>query len=106
MTGKHVVVTGAGTGIGRATALRLAQEGAAVTLMGLDGLEETASSIDGPSHVERCDIRDRRAVDAAVARAAAALGRLDAFVAVSGIGGPNAESDEGATGSTTSSARI
>jgi NAD(P)-dependent dehydrogenase (short-subunit alcohol dehydrogenase family) len=63
--------------------------------MGLDGLEETASSIDGPSHVERCDIRDRGAVDAAVTQAANALGALEAFVAVSGIGGPNAETDEG-----------
>jgi 3-oxoacyl-[acyl-carrier protein] reductase len=95
MTGKHVVVTGAGTGIGRAIALRASQEGAAVTLMGLDELDETASAIDAPSHAERCDIRDRAAVDAAVARAAAALGPLHAFVAVSGIGGPNSEADEG-----------
>ena len=95
MTARHVVVTGAGTGIGRSIALRLARDGAAVTLMGLDGLEETAHAIDGASHVERCDIRDRGAVDAAVARAAASLGALEAFVAVSGIGGPNAETDEG-----------
>ena len=34
MTGKHVVVTGAGTGIGRAIAVRLAREGASLTLPG------------------------------------------------------------------------
>ncbi len=45
MTGKHVVVTGAGTGIGRAIALRLAGEGASVTLVarGRERLEATAA---------------------------------------------------------------
>jgi NAD(P)-dependent dehydrogenase (short-subunit alcohol dehydrogenase family) len=95
MTGKHVVVTGAGTGIGRAIALRLARERAAVTLIGLDQLEETESLIDGPVHAERCDIRERPAVEGAVARAAGALGPVDALVAVSGIGGPNGDGDEG-----------
>jgi len=91
----HVVVSGAGTGIGRAIGLRLARDGSAVTLVGLEGLEETAAMIDGPTHVERCDIREREAVAVAVARAAGALGPIVAFVAVSGIGGPNGADDEG-----------
>ena len=93
----HVVVTGAGTGIGRAIALRLASAGTAVTLGSLvrDELEETAARIEGPVHVEPCDIRDRAAVDAAFAGAAQALGPLHALVAVSGIGGGNSEDDEG-----------
>jgi NAD(P)-dependent dehydrogenase (short-subunit alcohol dehydrogenase family) len=95
MSEGHVVVSGAGTGIGRATAVRLARERAPLTLLGLDGLDETAAMIDGPTHVERCDIRDRPAVDAAFARAAAALGPIAAFAAVSGIGGPNGSQDEG-----------
>src|SRR5262245_33440832 len=76
MTGKHAVVTGAGTGIGRAIALRLAGDGAAVTLLGLEpeGLAETAAQIEGATHVEPCDIRERELVDAALARAADALG--------------------------------
>ena len=97
MNDTHVVVTGAGTGIGRAIALRLASGGAAVTLLSLvrDELEETATRIDGPAHVEPCDIRDRGAVDDAFAGAARALGPIHALVAVSGIGGGNSEDDGG-----------
>ena len=95
MTGRHVVVTGAGTGIGRAIALRVGREGASVTLMGLEGLDETASLLEVEAHVEQCDIREREAVDRAVERAASALGQIHGLVAVSGIGGPNGEDDEG-----------
>jgi NAD(P)-dependent dehydrogenase (short-subunit alcohol dehydrogenase family) len=91
MASKHIVVTGAGTGIGRAIARRLSGEGAAVTLLGLDGheLEETASMLDGPAYAAPCDIRERKAVDRAFARAAEALGQVHALVAASGIGGGN-----------------
>ena len=97
MTGKHVVVTGAGTGIGRAIALRLASDGAWVTLLarGEERLRETASRIDGPTHVDTCDVRERRRVDRAFSRAAGALGPITGLVACSGIGGPNGEDDEG-----------
>ena len=90
-------MSGAGTGIGRAIALRLAREGASVTLLarGQARLEETAASIDGTAHVEACDIRQRRRVDGAMERAAGALGPIHALVAASGIGGPNGEDDEG-----------
>ena len=97
MTGKHVVVTGAGTGIGRAIAQRAARDGAAVTLVARSEgrLRETAAGLDGPVHLAPCDIRKRSAVDRAFARAAGALGPIHALVAVSGIGGPNGEDDEG-----------
>ena len=97
MAGRHVVVSGAGTGIGRAIALRLAREGASVTLLarGQARLEETAASIDGTAHVEACDIRQRQRVDRAMERAAEALGPIHALVAASGVGGPNGEDDEG-----------
>jgi NAD(P)-dependent dehydrogenase (short-subunit alcohol dehydrogenase family) len=97
MTGRHVVVTGAGTGIGRAIAVRLSREGAAVTLLARDAgrLEATAAALDGPSRVEPCDIRERRRVEWAVSRAAGALGPIHALVAASGIGGPNGEDDDG-----------
>ena len=95
MSERHVVVTGAGTGIGRAIALRLAGDGSAVTLLGLERgqLEETAALVAGRTHVEQCDIRDRGAVDAALERGTGALGPVEALVAVSGIGGGNSADD-------------
>jgi NAD(P)-dependent dehydrogenase (short-subunit alcohol dehydrogenase family) len=97
LAGKHAVVTGAGTGIGRAIALRLAREGAAVTLVGLERgqLEETAGLIEGRARVAACDIRERAAVDRAFAQGAGALGPIHALAAVSGIGGGNGENDPG-----------
>ena len=75
----HVVVTGAGTGIGRAIATRLVAEGARVSTLARD-----ASRLDvGEGHA--CDIRDRGQVEAVFDR----IGPLDALVANAGIGGPN-----------------
>jgi len=91
LAGKHVVVTGGGRGIGQAIAERLAAEGATLTLLarGLEALEEVAGRIGGGA--VRCDIRDRAQVDAAVAEAAGQRGPIDALVANSGLGGPNAD---------------
>jgi len=91
MTRDHIVVTGAGTGIGQAIALRLAADGAAVSLLARDRkrLELTASAIDGETHIAACDIRKRPDVDRALAAAADTLGPVSALVAASGLGGPN-----------------
>jgi NAD(P)-dependent dehydrogenase (short-subunit alcohol dehydrogenase family) len=80
--GKHVVVTGAGTGIGAAIAQRLREEGATVTGMARD-VERL-----GP-HVDRaiaCDIRDQAQVEAAFAQVE---GPVYALCANAGIGGEN-----------------
>jgi NAD(P)-dependent dehydrogenase (short-subunit alcohol dehydrogenase family) len=97
MSDRHVVVTGAGTGIGRAIALRLARDGAAVSLVARDRarLEETASLIRSETSIATCDIRSRDDVERAFAGAAAALGPFHALVACSGIGGANGEDDPG-----------
>jgi NAD(P)-dependent dehydrogenase (short-subunit alcohol dehydrogenase family) len=90
MEGRHVVVTGAGRGIGKAIALRLAREGASLSLLarGEDALAQTAAEVGG-AFVRGVDIRDAAAVDDAFAAAAAANGPIHALVANSGIGGPN-----------------
>jgi NAD(P)-dependent dehydrogenase (short-subunit alcohol dehydrogenase family) len=88
-TGRHVVVTGGGVGIGKAIAERLAAEGATLTLLAreLERLRSVADALG--AHAAACDIRDRGQVDLAFAAAAAAQGPFHALVANSGIGGPN-----------------
>lgn len=92
---RHVVVTGAGTGIGRAIALRLATKSTLLTLLARDveRLEATATLArrrGARVQVQGCDIAKRASVDRAFARAARSFGAIDVLVANSGIGGPNA----------------
>ncbi|MCC6629475.1 MAG: SDR family oxidoreductase [Chloroflexi bacterium] len=84
------IVTGAGRGIGRATAVQLAEEGAAVVLAARGEVElaATAAEIAGrPGGQSRptplvvvCDITDPAQVEALVARTLAAHGRIDILV--------------------------
>lgn len=70
VAGRTAVVTGAGSGIGRAVATRLAQHGCPVAIADWneDGLEETAASIQGPVLPKKLDVRDRQAVFAFAAQ--------------------------------------
>ena len=82
------VVTGAGSGIGRATALRLAADGHRVTLAGRrrPALQETAELIGGPDTlVTVCDVTDADAVRAMAAATDSAFGRIDVVVNNAGI---------------------
>ena len=87
---KRVIVTGAGSGMGRATALRLAAEGAAVFGVdrSADGLAETSAGMRADadrffSHV--ADVTDEAAVVDAVQAATDRLGGVDALANVAGI---------------------
>lgn len=85
LAGRHVVVTGAGTGIGRAIGQRLAAEGAQLTLLARD--ESRLLDVAPGATTRACDIRNRDEVLAAIDRP------LDALVANAGIGGPNEPGD-------------
>lgn len=83
---KRAFVTGAGSGIGRAVAERLASEGAAVACVDLRGASETAAAIGGDAIGLDCDVSDADAVFAAVNQAVEALGGLDVACNIAGIG--------------------
>jgi NAD(P)-dependent dehydrogenase (short-subunit alcohol dehydrogenase family) len=89
--GRTAIVTGAGTGIGRAIALGLSSAGAAVGLVGRTRttLEAVAGEAKGETCVVTADVCDRGAVEGAFETIAKRLGPLHVLVANAGIGGPN-----------------
>jgi NADP-dependent 3-hydroxy acid dehydrogenase YdfG len=90
LAGTVALVTGASSGIGAATALMLAGEGAAVSLVArrrerLDELSAAIESAGGRALVIEADATDEDAVRAAVAQTVADLGRLDVVIANAGV---------------------
>jgi 3-oxoacyl-[acyl-carrier protein] reductase len=91
LNGQVAVVTGAGSGVGRATAIALAEAGATVGLIGRrrDPLKETAQAIrsaGGRALVAPADVADEDEVTGAVEKAAAESGGIDILVCAAGVG--------------------
>lgn len=80
-------VTGAGTGIGEAAAIALANEGATVVLTGRrkEPLAALAQRIGAKASVEAADLTDAKAVDGVVARIVQKFSRLDILVNNAGV---------------------
>ncbi len=91
LAGKVALVSGAGKNIGRAIALRLARDGAAIVVNGRSdraAVEAVAAEIEaagGKALPWVADVSDKPAVDAMVAAAAAALGGIDILVSNAGL---------------------
>ncbi|MCK9928989.1 SDR family oxidoreductase [Frankia sp. Mgl5] len=82
LDGKIAVVMGAGSGVGRASALRFAQEGARVLCADIrpEGIKETVAAIEaagGTAAAAECDVSKEADVAAAIGAAVAQFGRID-----------------------------
>jgi NAD(P)-dependent dehydrogenase (short-subunit alcohol dehydrogenase family) len=82
---KVVIITGAGGGIGSATARLFAAEGAVPVLLDRDEgpLKELAGDIDG--HAHHLDLRDESAIDSFIDQVVAEHGRIDALINIAGV---------------------
>jgi NAD(P)-dependent dehydrogenase (short-subunit alcohol dehydrogenase family) len=92
LAGRRALVTGAASGIGRATAIRLAAEGSALAVLDrdADGLAATIAAIEtsgGRAVPVECDLVDRAAIPRAVDAAVAGLDGLDVVCNIAGVGG-------------------
>ncbi len=87
---RRALITGAGSGIGRGIALRLASEGASVAVLDIDAgaaaaVVQDIEAAGGKAVALTADVRDRSAIRAAVATAAATFGGLDYLVNNAGL---------------------
>ena len=85
LEGRRIVITGAGSGIGKATALRFASEGARLALLDLDAarLEDSVQRTGAQGF--QADVSNEASIADAVERAGQALGGIDGLVNVAGI---------------------
>jgi NAD(P)-dependent dehydrogenase (short-subunit alcohol dehydrogenase family) len=87
LDGKVAVITGAGSGMGKASTRLFVAEGARVVAGDISGAEkDTASEVGEGVLPVRCDVSDEGDVEAMFAAAMAEFGRVDAVLNVAGIG--------------------
>ncbi|HEV7762032.1 MAG TPA: SDR family NAD(P)-dependent oxidoreductase [Acidimicrobiales bacterium] len=89
LDGKVAIITGAGSGMAKASTRIFVREGARVVAADISGAEEqTAAEVGEGVLPVHCDVTQEADVEAAVQAALDAFGRVDAVLNVAGIGGP------------------
>ena len=87
---KVAIITGGGNGMGRATALRFAREGALVAVADIESenAEKVAAEIHaagGRAFAQALDVRARASIDALIARTVEEFGRVDILCSIAGV---------------------
>jgi NAD(P)-dependent dehydrogenase (short-subunit alcohol dehydrogenase family) len=91
LEGKVAVITGAGSGMAKASTKIFVREGAKVVAADISGAEKDTAAEVGPSVLPvHCDVTREADVEAAIQSALDEFGRVDAVLNVAGIGGPEA----------------
>ncbi|SHH80420.1 3-oxoacyl-ACP reductase FabG [Sporanaerobacter acetigenes] len=90
LEGKVAIITGAGSGIGRATSIKFAQEGAKVVVVdvNVDGINETVKEIEqigGVARGYKMDVTNRSEIEEVVEKTVKEFGKLDVLVNNAGI---------------------
>lgn len=96
LAGRHVILTGAAGGLGRAIAARLAAEGADLCLVDLIDASEVGALVQAAGRraiIERADVADSAAVQAIVSRVTADWGGVDVLINLAGVGSHGASED-------------
>jgi NAD(P)-dependent dehydrogenase (short-subunit alcohol dehydrogenase family) len=86
VAGRKIIITGAASGIGHATAVRFAEEGARVALMDVKDLGSWGAVSSDAVRIQ-VDLLDRPALQSAVADAGERMGGIDGVVNCAGVGG-------------------
>ncbi len=99
LKGKVAAITGAGVGLGRATAIRMAEEGASVAVLDLLDTEGSALADELmarglPARFWRCDVSKEAEVARVLGEVATHFGRLDILVNNAGVAGVNKPTHE------------
>lgn len=87
LKGKTAIITGAGSGVGRAAAILFAQHGANIVAADVneDAARATANEVGTAAIAQACNVADAKAVDALIAAAVQKFGRLDVMYNNAGI---------------------
>ena len=98
LEGKSIVVMGGGSGVGRATSLRFAEEGAKVVVADVDlerakGTVQLIEEAGGTAIADQCDVSQEADVEATIALAVSSFGRLDIIFNNVGVPTPRPGSD-------------